>query len=1128
MKRLLAAAAIGLGLANCVAAQPRYSFEQTRTLLPKTVVPSHYSLALQLDPARDRFEGQATIRVKVSQAVPAIVLHAQALDAQRVTLRSGKSARELRVVADNKSHTWRLVAKDGKPVAAGEQRIHIRYRGRVNATGQGLYRARHRIDGKPAAMLATQLQAVNARMVFPSFDEPIFRAAFDLQVTAPREYEVLANQPRTQRTVLGRNVRHRFATTPPMPGYLFAVAVGRFDMLQDQAAGVPLRIVTAPGKREQARYAMGITQQLLPYYNGYFGTPYALPKLDQLAVPGTRDGAMEDWGLISYVEDGLLYDPQRSSPRTQRGVFRLLAHEIAHQWFGNLVSVASWDEIWLNEAFATWMEGKAAEHFHPEWQSQLSARGWLDRTMERDATAATRAIRSGPVNEARVFEVFDGITYSKGGAVLSMLEQWVGAEAFQRGLAAYMQERRMQPATAGDLWHHVGAAVGQPVAKVAATWTDQAGFPLIEASAQCVQGRTAVTLRQRRFMLGSDQHTGDATQWQVPVRLARDSALETVLLDAAERRFELQGCSDAALVVNAGGRGFYRVRYSDAMQARLVERFASLPAADRVALLADSFALAQAGVQPLSRHFEWLAQLPRVADSGRAPLYALAIAQLAQLDDTLAGTPSAAALRITARALLAPELARLGWQVPADEDAEVTRVRGDLIGALAHYGDDAVVAAARERFAAALAPRGAAASALPSSLRSAVIGAVGKHADAREFDALWAALRKTDDMEERWLYVGALAATRNAARAKQVLGLALAEWLPSNVASDVPGIVARTPEHAAAAYAFSVEQWPKLSRARRCGGVRRARVAVAVSRRQLQRPPRRRAPAPRPEAPGRPHRRRACRADGRAHRAARRAARARGRAARHRAGGVAARALKALLGALLTAALLYAVLLALVWWQQERLIFLPSPLPAAHRFDVGADVHEAWVDVPGARLHALHLRNQRPRGVVFFLHGNAGNLDGWFVNADFYRRLNLDLFMLDYRGYGKSSGRIDSQAQLEADVRAAWASIAPNYRGMQRVFMGRSLGSALAAGAGRRCAARTHGARLAVREHGRVGRRALPLGAAGAVALSAAHRRRAVAGQVTGLARAWRARLDHRARAQSSGCWVRHRTPSAC
>jgi aminopeptidase N len=660
-------------------------------------------------------------------------------------------------------------------------------------------------------MLATQLEAVNARMVFPGFDEPIFRAAFDLQVTAPRQYDVLANQPRTQRTALGRNARHRFATTPPMPSYLFAVTVGRFDVLQGEAAAVPLRIVTAPGKSEQGRYAMSVTQQVLPYYNNYFGTPYALPKLDQLAVPGTRDGAMEDWGLISYVEDGLLYNPARSSPRTERRVFGVIAHEIAHQWFGNLVSVSSWDEIWLNEAFATWMDNKAAERFHPEWQAQLSARGWLDETMERDATAATRAIRSGPVNEARVFEVFDGITYAKGGAVLSMLEQWVGDEAFQRGLAAYMQERRLAPATAGDLWHHVGQAVGRPVGAVAATWTDQPGFPLIEASAACVEGRTAVTLRQRRFMLSTnsaDANATDATQWQVPVRLSRDAALETVLLDAPERRFELPGCGDAALVVNAGGRGFYRVRYSDALQARLIERFASLPAADRVALLADSFALAQAGVQPLSRHFEWLAQLPRVTDSGRAPLFALAKTQLVQLDETLAGTPAAAALRATARALLAPELARLGWQVPANEDAEVTRLRGELIGALAHFDDDAVVAASRERFAAALASRGS----LPASLRSAVIGAVGRHADQREFDALWAALRNTDSMEDRWLYVSALAATRDAARAKQVLGLALAEWLPPNVATDVPGIVAHTPGQGAAAYAFSVGQWAKLSK----------------------------------------------------------------------------------------------------------------------------------------------------------------------------------------------------------------------------------------------------------------------------------------------------------------------------
>jgi aminopeptidase N len=807
-------ALLSAGLLMCTAAalaQPRYSFDDTRTVLPKTVVPSHYTLSLRLDPRREQFDGRAEIRVRARQRVPAIVVHARGLQATKTELRSGTQRRTLRLQADAKTGTWRLTPTDGRPIAAGLHRLVIDYRGRVNRSGEGLYRADHRVAGRPATMLATQLEAVNARMLFPGWDEPLFRARFDIEVTAPKGFAVLSNQPLAKRSAAGSNVRHRFATTPSMPSYLVALAVGKFDVQEDKAGDVPLRIFTAPGKREQAKNAMRVTQQVLPYYSSYFGTPYALPKLDQLAVPGTRIGAMEDWGLISYIEDGLLYDPARSSTRTERGVFRLVAHEVAHQWFGNLVSVALWDEIWLNEAFATWMQQKATERFRPEWQPQLSSRDWLDRTMARDATTATRAIRSGQVDEARVFDVFDDITYSKGGAVLSMLEQWIGEDAFQRGLAAYMKERRMAPATAGDLWHHIGQAADRPVTQVAASWTDQAGFPLIDASAACESGRTVVSLQQQRFT--SSPNVPASGPWRVPVRVARGDSAQTWLLDQPQARFELPGCDDAPIVVNAGARGFYRVRYSSELQQRLRRGFPSFAAADRVALLADSFALAMAGQQDLAQHFAWLAQVPQAGGDGRAPLFAQAASQLMQLDRALHGTPAQQRLRSAARSLLAPELARLGWDEAANEDAESRRLRGVLIGALAQLGDVDVTARARERWSAALDPAGKpGASRVPGSLRGAVIGAVARNANAEESQALWAALRATNSEEERQLLVRALAVDPNMARAKQLLDASLAGWLPPNIATDVPGIVGNEPVHAAAAYDFTAAHWPQLAK----------------------------------------------------------------------------------------------------------------------------------------------------------------------------------------------------------------------------------------------------------------------------------------------------------------------------
>ncbi|HEU5297261.1 MAG TPA: M1 family metallopeptidase, partial [Burkholderiaceae bacterium] len=354
---LLALAVSGTALP--ASAQERFRFDATPGRLSKDAIPVHYKLAFDLDPERDTFDGRAEIELRVRRPSAAIELHAHELQAASAQLVSGQRRRGLTVTANAEAQTWRLAPSDGTPIAAGTHRLVIAYAGKVQRQGEGLYRAIAMIDGKPQPTLATQLEPIHARRVFPAFDEPAFRARFDVAVRAPAHYEVLANMPRTRREARGATVTHAFAPTPPMPSYLMAIAVGRYDMLEGRAAGVPLRIVTTPGKREQGRYALDVTAQLLPYYRDYFGAPYALPRLDQVAVPSTRWGAMEDWGLISYAEDALLIDPAHTSPAQQREVFSVVAHEVSHQWFGNLVTAASWNEIWLNEAFATWMATKA-------------------------------------------------------------------------------------------------------------------------------------------------------------------------------------------------------------------------------------------------------------------------------------------------------------------------------------------------------------------------------------------------------------------------------------------------------------------------------------------------------------------------------------------------------------------------------------------------------------------------------------------------------------------------------------------------------------------------------------------------------------------------------------------------
>jgi len=797
--------AVSMAIGPLVLAQGRFQFDTTPGHLSKQVVPSRYALTLDLDPDRDGFSGQARIAVRVRTETPAIEVHAFELSATTARLLSAGVARPLRVTPLPDSQSWRLEPVDGQPIAPGEHAIEIAYSGKVNVAGQGLYVAPYEAGGRKQRMLATQLEAILARTLFPAFDEPAFRAVFEIAVRAPAGYSVVSNMPLLRRTQEGANAVHRFARTPPMPTYLVSVAVGHFEVLEGRAAGVPLRIFTAAGKREQARYAMRTTRQVLPFYNRYFGVPYALPKLDQFAVPSVRWGAMEDWGLISYAEDGFLVDPHRSSPANVRGAFNDIAHEVAHQWFGNLVTAASWEEIWLNEAFATWLQNKTTDHFNPSWKVRLQSRRPIDFAMRMDAGAATRAIRSGPVRETAVFDVFDPITYAKGGAVLTMLEQWIGPADFQRGLAGYMKSQRLSNATAADLWHHIGQAAGKDVGAVAASWTDQQGFPQVQVSSRCEAGRQSVTLAQSRF---SNAGESSSTQvWKIPVRVALGGQVSTVLLDTPQRTLSLGACSDVPAIVNAGGAGFYRVAYEGAFLQAMTKRFVELPQVDRVTLLSDTFALMQSGRLPLQTYLDLLGALPRVGDSSRTMLWSLARMQLDVLDIAMAGRPAQARVRAIGRTLLAPQLDRLGWVPAPKEDEQTAELRGLLIGLLARFDHEPTIAQATRAFDDDDQGR----RKLPAALREPVTVAAGMHADQAHFERLLARLKAADGEEERWMLARALSSGRDGKRAETLLAQSLSGVAPANVASAFPGLVAERSPFGDLAYRYTLDNWKALA-----------------------------------------------------------------------------------------------------------------------------------------------------------------------------------------------------------------------------------------------------------------------------------------------------------------------------
>lgn len=761
-----------LGFASPVHAA-RFDFDSTPGRLPKDVVPTHYTLRFDLDPERETFTGRTEIELNVRRPASTIVLNATELDAIGAVLTDAAGqSRTVVVTPDKDTSQWRITWTAAEPLAPGRWRLAIDYRGKFERRGQGLFRVEYRTAARegPLRMLATQMEPIHARAVFPSFDEPAFRATFDIVITAPARFEAVSNMPVARQSPVADGRRETvFERTPSMPTYLVALAVGEFDTLADRFDGIPLRILTAPGRADEARYAMEVTKQLLGYFRDYFGVPYMLPKLDQLAIPAVRGGAMEDWGAISYSENLLLYDPKRSPQRQQQLIFSIVAHEIAHQWFGNYVTAAWWDDIWLNEAFADWMQKKAVAHFNPQWGTRARERLSRESALALDGTSATRAIADPPTHESAIAEVFNDITYRKGGTVLRMFEAQLGEEVFRDGLRRYMAGHGYSNATADDLWHHLSRAAGFDLTDVIGGWIRQRGFPLLTVATECRDDRTRVELSQERFTsTGAAQL---AAMWQVPVAIHAAGTTQRVILGRSPERIDFPGC--VPVVANGGDTGYYRVQYDEGNMARLRAGFAALPPTERVGLVADTMALARSGRIPFAEYFRLL---DAMRGEREGAVWQQVIDDLGFLDDVFARTPAQPSVRAYGRSLLQPVLDRLGWQPRPGEDAETLRLRDALIETLGRFDDADTTTRARSMFAA---HTGTPAVPIDPSIRQGVVRTAARPADEATFETLRLLIRGARSQEDEFLYGGAMVRVRDPVLVRRVMELGLTdEWRP--------------------------------------------------------------------------------------------------------------------------------------------------------------------------------------------------------------------------------------------------------------------------------------------------------------------------------------------------------------
>ena len=768
MKKLISGLVLLLLL--CAAAANAFDLDRTPGRLPKSIVPLHYSIAILPHVSSKSFEGRERVTLLVRKSTDRIVFNTlnQIISEVRVDGRSVK-----RVLTQNGKQLTTLFLS--RPLSAGSHILTLSYRGRIETAPQGLFIQRYRTRAGAGYMLSTMLESTDARRVFPCWDEPAFRATFSLTATIPAKWSAVGNMPVARRIVRGSNAIVTFERTPKMPTYLVEFSAGDLQHVSARHDGIEHSIWSIRGETASARYALGNSEEILDDYNAYFGFRYPLPKLDSIAIPGGFSGAMENWGAITYNERLLLTGPN-ATVSDRQFVFDVQAHEMAHQWTGDLVTLDWWSDIWLNESFAAWMEHKETALRNPTWKWMEAMDADKEEAMDADALPESIAVQAPVKNELEAAASFNpAIVYAKGAAVLRMLEAYLGADTFRDGMRVYVHARAFSNAAAGDVWKALSAASGQDMAAIGNAWMTQPGYPVVNVNVQCDDaGKRTVMLSQKRFLMdGIDQKH---ERWNIPLEMRSGTGPIERLVLRNDQTIAGGRCDDP-FIANAGGVGFYRVAYDPKTLATNSAAFSSFSDADKIAMLDDQWAFARAGTANLEPYLGLASQMGSDLDARAREQI---VASLSKLERDERNLPEHVALTKRALAIVDPLRDALGWSPQRDEAPAVTELRHDTLLALGRWGDAAVIAEARRRFSSLVRNRGS----LSADEQAIVLPIVAQYADAPTFARLHALARSAKGTAQMERYYRALVSVQDPILAGKALAAIMADPLPPQVQNE--------------------------------------------------------------------------------------------------------------------------------------------------------------------------------------------------------------------------------------------------------------------------------------------------------------------------------------------------------
>ena len=707
------------------------------------VIPVNYTLEFEPVFKNFTFNGKETITVNCKEHVNSITLHCAELKIKSCHVRHNGISEKAITKIDTKKEELTIIIKNK---IKGNAFVEIEFTGELNDRLLGFYRSQYKQNGKTKYLATSQFEAADARRAFPCWDEPEAKATFDISIIAENKFTAISNMPVTSKKKLKNKTLYKFAKTPVMSTYLVYLGVGEFEYLTGKIGKTQVRVITTKGNKSKGKYSLELGKKLLLSYEKYFGIKYPLPKLDLIAIPDFASGAMENWGAITFRETILLYDPKTSSTRTKQYIAEVISHEIAHQWFGNLVTMKWWNDLWLNESFATFMATKFVDKFYPEWDLwNQFVEDAMNAAMGLDSLKNTHPIDVKVNSTSEIREIFDAISYDKGGCVLKMLEHYVGESNFQKGLKRYLADFKYKNAEGQDLWDAIGKISKMPVRAMVLTWLKQPGFPVVEIEKQ----DSTLHLKQRRYMLESDKKSNHGL-WSIPLSIGLKDELFQKLFTKKSMSVKLPKNS-IGFVANFGRKGFYRVKYDEGtlLDLKMLVDQKQIPAIDRWAIQNDLFSLCISCDETVRNYLDF-SDAYYDEDSYLASVnvaHNLSSLYFRAFDEEFSSE-----IRNYAVNYLKKILYDLGWNPKKTDKHTDAMMRGLAISTLGKLDDDEVIIESENRYKQFLKNP----SSLSPDLVEPVCSVMAWNGNSKTHEELTQLYRNAKTMEEKLRFLGAM------------------------------------------------------------------------------------------------------------------------------------------------------------------------------------------------------------------------------------------------------------------------------------------------------------------------------------------------------------------------------------